>query len=99
MKVCSKCNQEKDSFNKNKSYCKDCQSKYKKEYYVKNKEKIKEKLKNLEIEEKIRRRENKKNYMRKYMNTDSKFSVEEKKEKIEEEYIIRIKWNLIIYID
>lgn len=46
LKVCTKCNIEKPitEFNNNKNWCKLCEKEYKKQYYEKNKEKIKKRI-------------------------------------------------------
>lgn len=70
MKVCKKCDLEKEDllFNKGRGECKECMSKYKKEYAIKNADKISEYQSNF-------RRENSKHlkdYQRDYRSNKKK---------------------------
>ncbi len=111
MKLCLKCNIEKDfilfSLNKNKKdgleiYCKECRKIQHKIYYENNKEDISDKSKNISLEKKIKRNEDNKKYriknLEKIKEANKKYRQEnrEKRKEYFKNYYLKNKEQILI---
>jgi len=68
VKTCSKCGETKpiDEFCKGRNVCKICRSQYDKEYYLKNKDKIRERDKEYQKENRLENKDNIREYQKEY---------------------------------